>query len=105
MEKEEWRPFRNALEKFDLKKFDEMSDISRFYISACSNSVQYVKLHPIFMSILLYNYKQLTECISEIERIEIRVNSKKRLMEKEEEKEEEQLPLPAPPLRLKLSEI
>ena len=63
MEKEEWKPFRNALDKSDRKKFDEMWDIPRFYISACSNSVQYVKLHPILISILLYHYKELTECI------------------------------------------
>jgi hypothetical protein len=97
MEKEEWKPFRNALDKSDRKKFDEMWDIPRCYISACSNSVQYVRLHPILMSILLYHYKQLTQCISEVEQIEERVNSKKRKWltkkegkekEKQEEKEE-----------------
>jgi hypothetical protein len=36
----------------------------------CSYSVQYVRLHPILMSILLYHYKQLTECISEVEQID-----------------------------------
>jgi hypothetical protein len=94
IEKEEWKPFRNALDKSDRKKFDEMFELSKFYISACSNSVQYVRLHPILMSILLYHYKQLTECISEVERIETRVNdsSKKRrgLMIKEEEEQEKQ---------------
>ena len=46
------------------------------------------------MSILLHDFKQLTECISEVERIEARVNdsnnSKKgiELAKKEEEKEE-----------------
>ncbi len=87
IEKEEWKPFRNALDKSDRKKFDEMWDIPRFYISACSNSVQYVRLHPILMSILLYHYKQLTACISEVERIESRVNSKKKewLLTKKEE--------------------
>ena len=79
MEKEEWKPFRNALDKSDRKKFDEMWDIPRWYISACSNSVQYVRLHPILMSILLYNFKELTKSIEEIERIEARVsNSKKK---------------------------
>ena len=53
-------------------------DIPHFYISACSNSVQYVRLHSIIMSILLYRFKQLTECISEVEHIEAEVNSKKR---------------------------
>ena len=79
MEKEEWKPFRNALDKSDRKKFDEMWNIPRWYISACSNSVQYVRLHPILMSILLYNFKELTKSIEEIERIEARVsNSKKK---------------------------
>ena len=62
-------------------------DIPRFYISACPNSVQYVRLHLILMSILLYNYKQLTECTSEVERIEAKVNSKKRKLTIEEEGE------------------
>jgi hypothetical protein len=57
MEKEEWKPFRNALDKRDRKEFDEMWELPKFYISACSNSVQYVRLHPILMSILLYHYK------------------------------------------------
>jgi hypothetical protein len=81
MEKEDWKPFRNALDKKDRRKFDEMFDIPRFYISACFNSVQYVRLHPILTSILLYHFKQLTECISEVERIEDRVNSKERFLE------------------------
>jgi hypothetical protein len=34
MEKAEWKPFRNALDKKDRKKFDEMLfDIPRLYIS------------------------------------------------------------------------
>lgn len=78
MEKEEWKSFRNALDKSDRKKFDEMWDLPKWYISACSNSVQYVRLHPILMSILLYHYKQLTQCISEVKRIEDRVNNKKK---------------------------
>src|SRR5919205_916324 len=95
MEKEGWKPFRNALDKKDRKEFDEMWELPKFYISACSNSVQYVRLHPILMSILLYDYKELAECISEVERIEARVNSKKKewsnqKKEKEEEKEVKQ---------------
>ena len=78
MEKEEWKPFRNALDKSDRKKFDEMFDIPRLYTSACSYAVQPVRLYPILMSILLYEYKQLTECISELERIEDRVNNSKK---------------------------
>lgn len=70
MEERDWKPFRNALDKSERKKFDEMFDIPRFYISACSNSVQLVPLHPIIMSILFHHYKELTECIKEVERIE-----------------------------------
>ncbi len=55
------------------------------------------------MSILLYHYKQLTECVSEVERIEGKVNSKKKdwstmknkeeqQEEKQQEKEEEEIP-------------
>src|SRR5919107_3542849 len=93
MEKEDWKPFRNALDKSDRKKFDEMWDLPKWYISASSNSVQYVRLHPILMSILLYDYKELTACVSEVERIETRVNSKKKdgsTMKKKEEQEEEE---------------
>jgi hypothetical protein len=97
MEKEDWKPFRNALDKSDRNKFYEMFELPKFYISACSNSVQYVRLHPILMSILLYHYKQLTACISEVERIEARVNSKREewlTKKKEEEKQQEKEEVP-----------
>ena len=75
MEKEEWKPFRNALDKSDRKKFDEMRDIPRLYVMACSNSCQLVLFHPIIMSILFHHYKELKECISEVERTETKVNN------------------------------
>jgi hypothetical protein len=53
------------------------TDIPHFYILACSNSVQYVRLHSIVTSILSHHYKQLTECISEIEHIEAEVNGRR----------------------------
>jgi hypothetical protein len=46
MEKEDWKPFCNALNKSNRKEFDEMMmlfDLYKFYISACSNSVEYVR--------------------------------------------------------------
>jgi len=46
---------RNALDKKDRKEFDDMFDIPRLYITACSNSVQLVPLHPIMISILPSN--------------------------------------------------
>lgn len=58
-------------------------DIPRFYFSACFNSVQCMRLHSIFMSIPLYQYKELTECISEVEKIKARVNNSKRTDEEE----------------------
>jgi hypothetical protein len=50
MEERRWKPFRTALDRSDRKKFDEMFDVPRLYVSACSYSVQYVRLHPILMS-------------------------------------------------------
>ena len=58
MEKEDWKPFRDALDKKDRKEFDEMWDIPRLYVSACSNSVQMVPLHPIIVSILFLLLKR-----------------------------------------------
>jgi hypothetical protein len=105
MEKEDWKPFRNALDKSDRKKFDEMWDIPRLYTSACSYAVQPVRLYPILMSILLHNFKELTHCISEVERIGARLNKNKEFTkEKEEEKQLSQLTV-LPQRQLKLSEF
>jgi hypothetical protein len=35
-EKAEWKPFRDALDKKERKEFDDMWDIPRLYVSACS---------------------------------------------------------------------
>jgi hypothetical protein len=79
MEKADWKPFRNALDKSERKEFDDMFDIPRLYLSACSNSVQLVPLHPIIMSILFHHYKELTQLLSEVEQIEMtRVKSSKK---------------------------
>jgi hypothetical protein len=40
MKKEEWWPFHNALDKSERKEFDDMFDIPKLYMTACSNSVQ-----------------------------------------------------------------
>jgi hypothetical protein len=66
-EKADWKPFRNALDKSERKEFDDMWDIPRHYITAYSNSVQLVPLHPIFISILLHHYRQLTEFMEQVE--------------------------------------
>lgn len=92
MEEREWKPFRNALDKSDRKKFDEMFDIPRLYTSACSYAVQPVRLYPILMSILLHCYKQLVDCISQVRQMMVVVGIEEE--EEEEEKKEEALPLP-----------
>ena len=86
-EKAEWKTFRNALDKSERKEFDQMWDIPKLYISACSNSVQLVPLHPIVISILSHDYKELKECTSEAEQIESKFNNeyRRRLVVKEEE--------------------
>ena len=73
-EKRRWKPFRNAMyDKSDRKEFDRMFDIPRLYTSACSASVQIIRIHPILMSILLHHFKQLTECIEQVKEIEVKV--------------------------------
>ena len=87
MEKADWKPFRNALDKSERKEFDDMFDIPRLYLSACSNSTQLVPLHPIIMSILFHHYKELIQLTYEVEQMEkaATVNSKKRRGMEEEE--------------------
>jgi hypothetical protein len=93
MEKADWKPFRNALDKSERKDFDDMFDIPRLYLSACSNSVQLVPLHPIIMSILFHHYKELIQLSSEVEQIEeatVNSNKKKKEVTVEEGKESRQ---------------
>jgi hypothetical protein len=63
----------------------------------------------ILMSKLLYHFKELTECIEQVERIEAKANNKKKMgLRMNEEKEEDVELLPrslAPPRQLKLSEF
>lgn len=68
-ERKEWKLFRNALDKKEKKEFDEMWAIPLNYVSACSNSVQLVPLQPIMISILFHHYKELKECMREVEEI------------------------------------
>jgi hypothetical protein len=80
MEEEEWKPFRNALDKSDRKKFDDMFDIPRSYVSACSYSVQYVRLYPILMSVLFHHYKQLSECIEQVEQMMVKLEGLQKVL-------------------------
>src|SRR5215211_1741960 len=90
MEKADWKPFRNALDKSIRKDFDDMFDIPRLYLTACSNSVQLVPLHPIIMSILFHHYKELLQCKSEVDEIAKATKIQKKLVIDVEEEEEEE---------------
>ena len=78
-EEAEWnKPFRNALDRSDRKKFDDemLFDIPRLYISqlALLYAIQPVRLYPILlMSILLYCYKQLIKCAKQVEQIMVAI--------------------------------
>jgi hypothetical protein len=50
-------------------------------------------LHPIIKSILFHHYKELKECIPEVEMIENRVNSSKKKVWLTIKKEEEGTPI------------
>ena len=78
MEKKESKPFRDALDKKERKEFDEMWDIAKLYVSACSNSCQLEPLQPIVISILFHHYKELLECIREMEELGARINAKEK---------------------------
>ena len=66
MEKADWKSFRNALDKSEIKEFDDVFYNPRLYLSVCSNSVQLVPLQPIIMSILFHHYRELKECINQV---------------------------------------
>ena len=61
MEEKEWNSFRNSLDKSERNIFDDMFAISHLYNSACSYSAKYVRIHPIFMSIIFHHYKGLMQ--------------------------------------------
>jgi hypothetical protein len=67
MEEKDWKSFRDSLAKSERKIFDDMFAISHLYNSACSYSAKYVRIHPIFMSIIFHHYKQLTKLTEQIE--------------------------------------
>ena len=67
--KAKWKPFRNALNKKERKEFNDMFDIPRSYLPACSNAVSPVPLQPIMISILFHHYKELTELNAQVEQM------------------------------------
>jgi hypothetical protein len=77
MEKEEWKSFRKALDRKDRKIFDDMFDISILYNSASAYSAKYIRIHPIFMSIIFHHYKKLSEISERINKSKMK--KKKRI--------------------------
>jgi hypothetical protein len=80
------------LDKKEKKEFDAMWDIPRLYVSACSNSVQLVPLHPIVISILFHHYKELLQCVREVEEMNMKCSM---INNKEEQETEETQEIPA----------
>ena len=70
MEKEEWKCFRKTLDKKDRKIFDDTFDTSILYNSACVYSAKYVRIYPIFMSIIFHHYRQLVKISGQIDQEE-----------------------------------
>jgi hypothetical protein len=68
IEENEWRLFRKRLDKSERKIFDEMFSIAHMYNSASSYSAKYVRIQPIFMSIIFHHYKQLTKLTEQVEK-------------------------------------
>ena len=58
-ERNKWKIFRQRLGKKEKKMFDEMLDFSRLYNSAGSNACRPQLIHPMLMSIIFEQYKQL----------------------------------------------
>lgn len=66
-EEQEWKPFRNALDKQDRKEFDSMFADVRLYISACSYATRPVRVQPVFMALVFHHYKQLAKMAKQME--------------------------------------
>jgi len=65
-EESEWRNYRKHIDNKEKKDFDDMFEIPRLYISACSAAVSLVRIHPIFISIIFHHYRELMEIAQQI---------------------------------------
>jgi hypothetical protein len=65
-EESEWKQYRQHLDKPELTDFDDMFAIPRLYLSACSGAVKLVRVCPVFMSIALHHYKELSQMAEEL---------------------------------------
>ena len=74
MEKAEWLPLCNALDKSDRKKFDEMFDIP--ILDSTSQPARITSVCEVLPYTKAYNVsllQQLSECIAQVEQIEDKV--------------------------------
>jgi hypothetical protein len=71
-----WRNFRSKLKKDDRKKFDDKFSIYRLHNSACSNSARPVVLECIIMSIILNDFKRLTELMKKNTNTDVTVQNR-----------------------------
>ncbi len=71
LEEKEWKLFRKYLKNKNEKKlFTHMFLTANLYNSACSNTVNPIRIHPIMISIILHHYKMLKEQTSSFDGFE-----------------------------------
>jgi hypothetical protein len=76
------KPFRNALDKSERKslmRYGTLLDCTPQLVLILYSWCNFI--HSIIMSILFHHYKELNECIEQVEQIDARVN--KRMMKEE----------------------
>ncbi|AFU59701.1 hypothetical protein Ngar_c27800 [Candidatus Nitrososphaera gargensis Ga9.2] len=68
-EESEWKGFRKCLERKERKILDGMFDKSRLYIPSCMYSANPIVIYPIFLSMLLHHYRELSEIVNRVEQL------------------------------------
>jgi hypothetical protein len=66
MEHDQWKLFRQSLEREDRENFDEMFSLSKLYNYACLMQNDPILIRPVMMPILFHHYKQLLAVKEEI---------------------------------------
>ena len=75
LEYRKWKAFRTALDKSDRKLFDQMWELTALYNSAMSYRANPVRIYPILMPMLLYNYQQLTALENTIKELDAKIKN------------------------------
>ena len=71
IEQNEWKSFRNSLDKSERKIFDDMFATSHLYNSACSYSAKYIRIH-LFLCLLYFII--ISYCQSSLNRLESKID-------------------------------